>query len=407
MLIQFFILLFLLLLCAFFEAGELAFVFANKIKVELRSRKKKLSAVYASYFMKKPELFYSTILLANNIANIAFTSMITLVLSLYFGMSEWSILAVSTFLILFIGQLLPKMIATEIPNIALAVTIIPVRMISIVFYPLVRSISFLSDFLTKKQDLNEDKFNYLFDKKEIKSLINESLEAGVVTRKEGDIITRIIELGEQRVSEAMRPRTEIAGIDIESSLELSISRFVESGFSKMPVYEDTADNIKGIVFAKDIYKSPESLRSIIRPVVFVPDSKKSIDMLNEFLHRHLSFAVVVDEFGGTAGIITMEDIIEELFGEIKDEFDVDEEVCRKTGENSYIVSGAVEIDYVNEHLGILLPEGDYKTIGGFITSRIGRIPAKNEIIKIDDFEVVILRSSLTRIELVRMTLTDE
>lgn len=219
---------------------------------------------------------------------------------------------------------------------------------------------------------------------------------------EQEIIDKVFELGDQSVYEVMRPRTEIAGVDITATISEVHNKFIETGYSKLIVYDENVDNIKGIVFAYDLFKMPADLNSILREVIFVPENKKSIETLNLFLNNRISIAVVVDEFGGTAGIVTMEDIIEELFGEIKDEYDVEEVICRRISPHSYILSGKVEIDYINDTFGLDIPYGEYETIGGLIVTHSGRIPAKGEIVKIDRFVFTIIRASNIKIDLVKM-----
>lgn len=243
-------------------------------------------------------------------------------------------------------------------------------------------------------------FSHFFHSNGKTIVTNETKESNSAIEKE--IIDKVYELGDQGVYEAMRPRTEIVGVDISNSMEEVHKAFVESGYSKLIVYDENVDNIKGVIIAYDLFKSPPDLKSILREVIFVPESKKSIEMLNLFLNKHISIAVVVDEFGGTAGIVTMEDIIEELFGEIKDEYDVEENICKKVSENSYVLSGKVEIDYINETFDLDIPYGDYETIGGLIITHSGKIPAKGEIVKIGSFAFQIIRSNNVKIDLVKM-----
>jgi CBS domain containing-hemolysin-like protein len=252
--------------------------------------------------------------------------------------------------------------------------------------------------------MKAENINYLFSKEDIEFLVKESHEAGVVNKKESDIITRVLALGEQRVYEAMRPRTEIVGVDIDSTIDEAITIFIESGYSKIPVYEENLDNIRGVIFAYDIFKSPKNLQNIIREIIFVPETKRSFEMLNEFLNKQVSIAIVVDEFGGTAGLVTMEDIIEELFGEIKDEYDIEEDICRKIASDTYLISGKVEIDYINEKYSLNIPTGDYETIAGFITSKLGRIPLQGENVTIENFNFLIARATNIKIDLLKLTL---
>ncbi len=395
----------LLVISGFFSGTEIAFVVSNKLKIEVKARKKNLPAKNALYFVRKPHDFFSTILIGNNIVNIAFASISAIVLTVFFGLSELTVLLVSTFFLLVIGEIIPKYISRELADRIFLISSIPLRLFSIVVYPFVKIMSSISSFLTSSSNVKEESINYLFDKEDIEMLVEESMEAGVVGKNESDLINKVFALGDQRVYEAMRPRTEIVGVEFDQSIDDVLSVFIDSGYSKLPVYEENLDNIKGVVFASDIFKMPKDFKSIIRNVIFVPETKKTFDMLNEFLAKRVSIAVVIDEFGGTAGIITMEDIMEELFGEIKDEYDVDEDICRRTAPNTFLINAKVEIDFINEKFNLKIPTGDYETIGGYVTANTGRIPAEGENITIDKYTILIVRSSPTKIDLVRLSIT--
>jgi CBS domain containing-hemolysin-like protein len=261
--------------------------------------------------------------------------------------------------------------------------------------------------LTQSSNLSKENIRHIFSREDIESLVQESHEAGVVDEKESDIISKVLDLADQRVYEAMRPRTEIVGIEINKTIDDSLKVFIESGYSKLIVYDDNLDNIKGIILAYDLFKSHNDLQSLMRDVIFVPETKKSIDMMNEFLEKRVSIAVVIDEFGGTAGIVTMEDIIEELFGEIKDEYDVEEDICRRIAQDTYLISGKVEIDFINEKYNLEIPTGDYETIGGYISSKIGKIPEQGETIVSERFTILIARASAIKIDLVKLTVNNE
>lgn len=407
MFFQVIFLIVLVLLSGFFSSSELAFVVSNKIKFEIKARKKNLAASNALYFFKNSQIYFSTILIGTNLVHIIFASLCTLFLELYFHYEEFTILVVETAILLIFGELLPKYFAREMADRTLMMTIIPVRVFSIILYPFVKLTSSLSNFLTKSESMKEESINLLFNRQDIQDLIKESSEAGVVNKDETDILTHIIEFGDQRIYEIMRPRTDVVGVEISSTIEDVLESFIKSGYSKLPVFEDSLDNIKGVVFAYDLFKKPQRLLDIMRPVIFVPDTKKTTEMLKEFSEKRTTFAIAVDEFGGTAGILTMEDIIEELFGEIRDEFDTDDEICKKVSENTFVIGAKVEIDYINEQLELDIPEGDYATLGGFITSHIGRIPQKGEKIVIGRFQIIILRANNIRIELVKITVESE
>jgi len=398
------LLLVLLLICGFFSAAEIAFVTGNKLKIEIRARKKNLAARSALYFTNDPRKFFSTILLGSTILNITFASLSALFLYSMFGLSEINILIISTLVMLIFGELLPKYLSREIADRVVFIAAIPLRLLSIILMPLVKVTSSVSSLFIKSSSTGSERLTYLFDKEDIETLVLESHEAGVVNKKESDIISRVLEVGDQRVYEAMRPRTDVVGIEIECSIDEVLDIFIESGYSKLPVFEDSLDNIKGVIFAYDLFKFPPNLKSIVREIIFVPETKRSFDMLNEFLSKRVSIAVVIDEFGGTAGIVTIEDIIEELFGEIKDEYDVEEDILRKISSNTYLISGRVEVDTLNEKYDLNVPNGDYETIGGYVTSRLGRIPAQGESVRIDNFDILIARGNHTKIEIIKLTI---
>ena len=397
-------LLVLLLLSAFFSSSEIAFIVSNKIKIELRARKKYFMALNAKYFVHNPDIFFSTILISNNIVNITFASISSVVLLELFGLSELHILLISTLLLLVIGELIPKFVGRELADSLVLFSAIPIRIITIVLFPIAKLTSTISSVLSRTNLKEEEEILQIVNKEDLQDLLEESSEAGKMDEAQSDIISKVIDIREQRVYEAMTPRTDVIGVDLTYTMEEVLDTFIQSGYSKILVYDENLDNIKGWLFTKDIFKQPADWKSIIRDVLFVPETKKSLEMLNEFLSKQMSVAVVVDEFGGTAGLITVEDLIEELFGEIRDEYDeAEEKMIRKVQGNAFVLSGKVEIDILNEEHDLKIPEGDYETIAGFIMYKIGRIPVKGESFKIENFTIMILRSDKTKIDLVKLT----
>lgn len=397
------LLIVLLALSGFFSASEIAYLRGNKIKIELRARKNNLLALNANYFIKNPDIFFSTILISNNLVNISFASLCSIILFKNFGFEEVSILLISTILLLLFGELIPKYFATELADRLLLASSIPLRFVSILLFPFVKITSGLSIIISRTNQKEQSEILNLIDREDLHNLIEESSEAGTMDEDQSEIISRVIDIKEQRVYEAMTPRTDVVGIEISNSMDEVTQVLIESGYSKLPVYEENLDNIKGWIYSKDIFKNPKDLASIIREVSFVPETKKSLEMLNEFLEKQFFLAIVVDEFGGTAGIITMEDLIEELFGEIRDEYDVTNETfVKQIDKKTFIVSGKIEIDYLNDEFEFSIPEGDYSTIAGYITYKIGRIPIKGETLKIDSLTVLILKSDKTKINLCKI-----
>ena len=397
-------LILLVALSAFFSGTELAFVVANKLKIEVRARKKNLAALSAKYFISNPQNFFSTILIGNNIVNIAYASLGAVYLSTIFGWSELTILIVLSLVILFFGEILPKYLARELADRLILLTSLPLRAFSYLLLPFVKITTAISNKVVQTSSLKTDSLYHLFDKEDIKGLVKESEIAGIVDKRDSVLINKVIELGDQRVYEAMTPRTEIVGVEISSDIKEVLNIFIESDFSKLPVYEDNLDNIKGVLLAKDLFKSPENIKAILREVSFIPETKKSFEVLNDFLEKRNSIAIVVDEHGGTAGIVTIEDILEELFGEIEDEFDIQEDICRKIAQDTYIISGKVEVDHINEKYNLNIEEGDYETLSGFITSKSGKIPSPGEVITVDNFSIQIIRATSQKIDLVKLSL---
>jgi putative hemolysin len=402
--IQLLYLLILVLLSAFFSGAELAFVVANKLKIEVRARKKNLAALSAKYFINHPQIFFSTTLIGNNVVNIVYASLGAIFLNALFGWSEIKILFVLSGIIVFFGEIIPKYLARELADRLVLLTSLPLRAASYLFYPFVKITSAISNKVVQTSSLKTDNIYHLFDKDDIKGLVKESEMAGIVDKKDSELINKVIELGDQRVYEAMTPRTDIVGVELTNEISEVLSVFIDSGFSKLPVYEDNLDNIKGVLLAKDLFKSPVSIKDILREVSFIPETKKSFEVLNDFLEKRNSIAIVVDEHGGTAGIVTIEDILEELFGEIEDEFDIEEDICRRVAIDTYIISGKVEVDHINEKYNLNLDEGDYETLSGFITTRLGRIPNQGEIVTIGNFKIQIIRSTAQKIELAKLSL---
>ncbi len=386
---------------AFISASEVAYLVTHKMKIEIRAKKKNIYAVHANYLIQRTDQLFSAIIITY------FTLVILyILLSLKFlqprGFSLTTVIVIISFTVLVIGRLIPRYFARVYADNFSLIAALPLRGLMTLLKPITSVLKKYSTIFNKIRNREEEKILQLTNKEEMQNLIEESSEAGKVDEEQTDIINKIIEIRDQRVYEAITPRTDIIGIDINSSIEELIDKFIESGYSKLIAFEDNLDNIKGMFLLKDLFNEPKDLKSIIRDIVFVPDTKKSLDMLNEFLEKQFSIAIVVDEFGGTAGIITVEDLIEELFGEIRDEYDEEEKVVRKISNNEFILSGKVEVDYLLEEFNIVIPEGDYETIAGYITYKLGKIPLKGESFKLDNFIILVLKSDRTKIDLLKL-----
>ncbi len=271
--------------------------------------------------------------------------------------------------------------------------------------PLVWVTSAISHFLITSANIKEEKIGHLFGREDIQSLLQESAYSkttSIANEVEFDVINKVIELGEQKIYEVMTPRIDVIGIEINSDISEAIKLFNDSGYSKLLVFDKNMDNIKGFIHALDMFKFPKTVNEVLRDILFVPETKKSLELLNELLDKRISIALVVDEFGGTEGIVTIEDIIEEMLGEIRDEYDADEEICKEIGDGLFIISGKYEVDRLNEEFNIQIPEGEYETIAGFITSELGFIPNSKKNYQVENFTVEIIHSSKQRIELLKL-----
>ncbi len=395
------IILFALLSSAYFSANEIAFVVANKVKIEIRAQKNIFGAKAARKIIRNPEEVFVTILVANNIANITFATFFGLHIQQALNLSEISTLLITTLILLIFGEIIPKALTRETADVAILYFSYPFRLIKIILYPLVKILEWISKSILEKFDIKFD-LPQILEKEDIKILLKESVETGSVDQQDKRMIDRAIELGDQKVYEAMRPRTEIVACDINTNKDELLKLFIESGYSKIPIYDGTIDKILGVVYLHALFTEFESIQDIMKEIPFYPETKPSIELLKEFLSEGHSIAIIVDEYGGTAGLVTSEDLIEELLGEIKDETDEEENICRKLGDNSYLISGRSEIDFVNEQFGLLIPEGRYETVGGYIINKLGKIPLEGEDFIIDNFKITIIKASPNRVELVKL-----
>ncbi|NUN09365.1 MAG: HlyC/CorC family transporter [Ignavibacteriaceae bacterium] len=406
MLTEIIILLLLLVLSAVLSSAEIAYIYTNRIKKEIESRKSEGDKKGEFDLNGHTQDFIYTVTISSVSLQLLVVAYIaySIIQDFSLPLTVWTVLAISFFV--FLWEIFPKFMATEYPEKVYRISSGFVKVLSFILSPLIGITRQLVFYFIKNNEISFSRHSMIFDKEDIQTLVEESEEAGKVEKSEGYYIRKVLDLTDQNVYEAMRPRTEIVGVEIKSNIDTVIEEFIHSGFSKLPVYEDNLDNIKGVIYSYDLFKKPDEMKDIIREIIFVPETKKSIDMLNDFLSKGLSIAIVVDEFGGTSGMVTMEDIIEELLGEIKDEYDTEDNILIKSRDDSYVASGKVEIDFINEKYNVEFPEGEYETIAGFITTKLGRIPKTGEIIKIDNFTFNILRSGATKVEMVKFTIEE-
>ncbi|MCG8582331.1 MAG: hemolysin family protein [Bacteroidales bacterium] len=406
-----------LLLSAFFSGCEMAFFSSNKLLLELNKKKYPIPARIIDRFVRNPGIFLSTILIGNNVALVIYglnmADLIKPAISQYFQ-SDIAILliqtAFSTLIILITAEFLPKTLFRIHPTFILNVFAAPLLFFYLLFYPLSRLTMGVSDFIIKsllKARTMPEQANWMLSKVDLDNLLTEHHEKSDKDDEganEIKLLKNALDFSKLKIRECIIPRTELQVIEVNDELEPLRKQFMETGLSKILVYKDSIDNIIGYVHVSSLFKNPKKLRNIVSPISIIPETMTANKVLELFTKEHKSIALVVDEFGGTAGIVTLEDILEEIFGEINDEHDILEHIEEQVSENEYRFSARLEIDYLNEKYPIELPQSDdYETIAGLILFHNQSIPEINDIIKIDQFTFQILEASNARIELVKVS----
>jgi CBS domain containing-hemolysin-like protein len=410
----------MLLASGFFSGVEIAFVTANKLKIELDKGKGLIPGKIISRFMQQPSRFIGAMLLGNNIALVIYGFSISAILLGIFQKnipgimnSEGLILVLqtilSTLIILIIAEFIPKVLFRINPNGWLTVLAVPLYVLYLILYPVMYIFIVISEFFLKKvAGLKTGSTGYQFSAIDLDEYIRDfSPPSGKENETEQEIqmIQNMMDFHTTKLRECMVPRNEIIAIEDTATIEELRELFVESGHSKIPVYNNTIDNIIGYAHLYDLFCNPSTVKAILRPVIIVPETMTANKVLDMFISQHRSVAAIVDEFGGTAGMVTTEDLIEEIFGEIEDEYDVDDHTEKKINESEYLFSARLEIDYLNTNYNLNLPESDeYETLAGLIIRIHHSIPGKNDQIRLGRFMFTITEASETRIEQVLLNI---
>ena len=399
------IILISIIFSAFFSGMEIAFVSANKLHIELEKKRKGFIPNILRKLTKNSSKFITTMLVGNNISLVLYSYFMGKVIVEYYGINSILIQTViSTILILVTAEFLPKAIFRVYANETLKILALPAYFFYVLLYVFSFVINGISDFFLKfifRTD--KDAQQTVFSKEELGNYITEQLEFGNDSEEEIDseiqIFQNALEFQKVKAREIMVPRTEMLAIEIhESVLKLSES-FINSGYSKILVYKTSLDDIIGHVNAFELFKNPKTIKSILLPVEIVPESMMINDVLNSLMKKRKSIAVVVDEYGGTSGMITVEDIVEELFGEIEDEHDVQELTNKKISETVFKLSARLEIDYLNEEYNLSIPKEEaYETLGGFIIDHTESIPEKDAVLYILNYKITIISVSSSKID---------
>lgn len=411
-----------LVFSAFFSGIEIAFISSDKLRIEIDKEKGKLTGKILSRFTKNPSQFIGTTLIGNTLALVVYGIFMAKLLEPTISENLPEILnnqtvifvlqtLIATLIVLLTAEFLPKSVFLINPNQMLNVMAIPILFIYIILYPVVFVVVNLSKFIiihVLRLHFKEDQ--PVFGLTDLNNFIQSKIIEDK-TEKVFDVDTKIfnnaLEFKTVKVRECMIPRPEIIAVDIKDSIGTLKKEFIESGLSKVLVYKETIDDIIGYCHSLELYKKPKDLSSILTPIIIVPETMPANELLVQFITERKSLALVVDEFGGTSGIVSMEDIIEEIFGEIEDEHDEQDLVEHKLDDHNFLISARLEIDYLNEKYGWNFPEGDYDTIGGFILSIIEDIPSLNQDIIYKPYKFHIVSLEENRINMVKLTILDE
>ena len=407
------IILISIIFSAFFSGMEIAFVSANKLHIELEKKRKGFIPNILRKLTKNSSKFITTMLVGNNISLVLYSYFMGKLIVEYYGINSILIQTViSTILILVTAEFLPKAIFRVYANETLKILALPAYFFYVLLYVFSFVINGISDFFLKfifRTD--KDAQQTVFSKEELGNYITEQLEFGNDSEEEIDseiqIFQNALEFQKVKAREIMVPRTEILAIEIHEKVSKLCESFINSGFSKILVYKTSLDDIIGYVNAFELFKKPKTIKSILLAVEIVPESMMINDVLNSLMKKRKSIAVVVDEYGGTSGMITVEDVVEELFGEIEDEHDVQELTDERITETEFNFSARLEIDYLNEEYNLSIPKEEaYETLGGFIIDHTENIPEKGEVLEILGYEITILGVSSSKIEEIRLKILD-
>ena len=404
---------------AFFSGMEIAFVSVDKLRFEM-DKKAGVTSAILSYFFRNPNDFISTMLVGNNIALVIYGifmaqiiegNLLAGVISNHFAVVLIQTI-ISTLVILVTGEFLPKTLFKINPNLALRVCAMPLFVCYVVLFPVSKLASGLSSvfFYIFGVRINKEARARAFGKVDLDYFVQSSIENAESEENldaEVKIFQNALDFSNIKIRDCIVPRTEVVAVDVSASLDELKSLFVESGISKIIVYDGSIDNVIGYIHSSEMFRNPADWRNNVKDVPIVPETMAAHKLMKLFMQQKKTIAVVVDEFGGTSGIVSLEDLVEEIFGDIEDEHDNTSYVCKQIGENEYVLSARLEIEKVNETFGLDLPESDdYLTVGGLILNSYQNFPKLHEVVTVDRYQFKIIKVTATKIELVRLKVTE-
>ena len=389
-----------ILLSAFFSGIEIAFVSSNKLQLELDKGNENISSKIISLFSRNESNFITTMLIGNNISlvvyGIAMTKLLTPIFQDYFFDTYLLLLIqtiVSTLIILVTAEFLPKSIFKIYPNTTLRLFSFPICCFYILFYPFALLFLNGSKIIMKiffGQNLSESK--HFFNKTDLDEYLTHinSNNEQAPNSVEVEMLQNTLQLSSKKIRECMIPRTEIIALNVNSTVKELKEKFIETKLSKILIYKNNIDNIIGYVHSSDLFRNPRNIRSLLLPIPFVPETMFAMQLLSDFIDGDKGVAIVVDEFGGTSGMITIEDVTEEIVGEIEDEYDVDQQLIEKISDNEYLILARIDVLLLNKNLNLDIPESEeYETLAGYVLNYFENIPKIDEIIDQDEFKIII------------------
>ena len=402
------------ILSAFFSGMEIAFTSANRLRMEIDRKRGGFVGRVIELFAAKPGEYITTMLVGNNIVLVIYSMYMTQLIHLLAGkmgitMADDSVVVetlISTLVIIFLGEFTPKSIFKMRPNAFFRALVLPVYAIYLILFPLSKLTTAIAFGLLRLFGLKVKEEHSIknFGRIDLENLVDESVENNEKMQPNDiKIFQNALDFSDLRVRDCMVPRVDVEAVELDTTIEELTQRFIATGFSRLFVWEDSIDNIVGYVTTKSLFRKPQSIREILIPVRFVPETMETERLMGEMIRTRQSVAVVIDEFGGTAGVISLEDVLEEIVGEIEDEHDTPEMVEKVLKDNQWVLSCRLEVAYLNERYNLGLKESDeYDTLAGYIIAKYGSIPIVGTLIESEGKEIKILKSTSSRVELAKV-----
>ena len=406
-------LLFVLILCsAFFSASETALFAANRVVLRQRRAQGDRRAATANALLSQASELLTTLLAGNTLSNVGVSVVATsIAFSLMGRGGEWAAFLATALVLLIIAEIAPKTLAARYADRLVLIVAGPISALMRIFTPLIRVLSLVATALVRPFGGHITPRAPLVTQEQLRFLVQVGEEEGVIEQEEREMIHSVFEFGDTVVREVMRPRVDISAVPADATLNRALALMTERGHSRLPVYEGTIDHVLGVVYMRDLIPAlrhgrlDQPVSELKRPPFFVPESKKVDELFKEMQQRKVSVAIVLDEYGGTAGLVTVEDLLEEIVGEIQDEYDLEEKPIQLVGDRTAVVNARVHLDEVNELLGVRLPQDEVDTVAGLVYSLFGRVPAPGETFALPGIELRVEKTLGQRITRVRITRT--